>query len=163
MIIRNITGTILNLDYTNPISENANLEVGLETRFMDTRNQKNTTQHQFEYDDNNMPIPDGDDWFLTTGVGGSAFSYDRNIYSAYTNYNQKAGKFSMQLGLRAEQYEVDAVFDQGEETESCREEKFTLYPSVFLTYAPGGKNQFQLSYGRRIDRPSIGQVSPIRS
>ncbi len=158
-----VTGTILNLDYTNPISENAKLEVGLETRFRDTMNLKNTTQHQFVYDDNNMPISDGDDWFLTTGVGGSAFSYNRNIYSAYTNYNQKIGKFSMQIGLRAEQYEVDAIFDQGEETESYREEKFTLYPSAFFTYAPGEKNQFQLSYSRRVDRPSINQVNPIRS
>lgn len=37
-----------------------------------------------------------------------------------------------------------------------------MYPSAFLTYNPSKKHQYQLSYSRRVDRPSIGQVNPIR-
>ncbi len=37
-----------------------------------------------------------------------------------------------------------------------------MYPSAFLTYKPTDKNQYQLSYSRRVDRTDIGQVNPIR-
>ncbi len=86
----------MNLDYTNPSSENAKLELGLETRFRDTRNQYNSNRHQFLYDDNFIKIPDGNDWYLTAPIGNSSFSYDRNLYSAYTNFSQQFGKFGMQ-------------------------------------------------------------------
>ena len=39
---------------------------------------------------------------------------------------------------------------------------FEFYPSAFVTYAPSEKNSFQLNYSRRIDRPGIGQVNPIK-
>lgn len=158
-----VSSSILNLDYTNPLTENANLELGLETRIRDTRNQHNTTRHQFLYDDNNMMIPDGEGWFLTTPMGSSSFTYDRNIYSAYTNYRQQMGKLAMQLGVRVEQYEVEASFTENEKTENFKDDKFTVYPSAFFTYTPGEKNQFQVSYSRRVDRPGINQVNPIRT
>ncbi len=159
----NVTGTVVNLDYTNPLSEKTKLEMGLESRTSTTRNLYETDRHQFLYDDNNMRIPDGDGWFLTAPMGNSSFSYDRNIYSAYTNFNQEFGKLALQLGVRVEQYQVEAIFNQAEETEDYRDEKLTAYPSGFLTYSPGEKNQFQLSYSRRVDRPGIDQVNPIRS
>ena len=109
-----------------------------------------------------MKIPDGDDWYLTVPMGNTSFTYDRNIYSAYTNYNQQFGKLSMQLGVRVEQYTVDAVFTETEKTQTYRDEKITAYPSAFFTYSPGEKNQFQLSYSRRVDRPGVNQVNPIR-
>ena len=37
-----------------------------------------------------------------------------------------------------------------------------MYPSAFFTYSPSQKNQWQLSYSRRIDRPGIQQVNQIR-
>ena len=157
-----ITSTVMNLDYTNPLSENSKLEVGLEARFRSADNLYNTDRHQFVYDGNNMMIPDGNGWYETTPMGGSSFTYDRNIFSAYSNYGHEFGKLSMQLGVRVEQYEVDAVFNQSDESETYRDQKFTAYPSAFFTYSPGEKNQFQLSYSRRVDRPGVNQVNPIR-
>ncbi|MEN8227772.1 MAG: outer membrane beta-barrel family protein [Bacteroidota bacterium] len=162
-IHNDVTSTVINLDYTNPLSENAKLEMGLETRYSGTENQYNTDRHQFLYDDNNMMIPDGNGGFLTAPMAHSSFVYDRNIYSAYTNYSQQFGKLSMQVGVRVEQYEVEALFYQGEESENYRDDRITAYPSAFFTYTPGEKNQFQVSYSRRVDRPGIGQVNPIRS
>lgn len=161
-IYDDISTTIMNLDYTNPLTENIKLEVGLETRMRDMRNQYDTDRHQFLYDENGMKIPDGDDWYLTAPMGNTSFTYDRNIYSAYTNYNHQFGKLSMQLGVRVEQYTVDAVFTEAEETQIYKDDKFTAYPSAFFTYSPGEKNQFQLSYSRRVDRPGVNQVNPIR-
>ena len=133
--------TLLNLDYTNPISENSKIEVGAEIRTNETKNNRVTTQG---------------------GEDNSAFNYDRNIYSGYVNYNYKFNKLSMQLGARLEQYEVDGKFVKGIQNETYTDEIFSVYPSAFFTFNPSEKNQYQLSYSRRVDRPSLGQVNPIR-
>jgi outer membrane receptor protein involved in Fe transport len=135
------SNTLFNIDYTNPISEKSKLELGAEIRVNDTKNNRLTTQ---------------------LNVDNSSFKYDRNIYSGYVNYNQEFNKLSMQLGARLEQYEVEGTFVKGTETANYNDEIFSVYPSAFFTYNPSEKNQYQLSYSRRVDRPSIGQVNPIR-
>lgn len=153
--------TLLNLDYTNPLSDNTKLELGLELRLNNTDNSRVTNQHDFVYDDMGNRIPLGD-WYETEQRPNSAFSYDRSIYSGYVNLNHKVGKFSMQVGARLEQYEVDGDFMRGTEEATYSDSRFTVYPSAFFTFNPSEKNQFQLSYSRRVDRPSIKQVNPIR-
>jgi len=154
------SNTLLNLDYTNPLSENTKLELGLEFRLNDTENSRVTNQHDFVYVDGSM-VPDGD-WFVTEQKPNSAFTYDRSIYSGYVNLNHKINNLSMQLGARFEQYEVDGKFIKGDERAKYTDSRFTVYPSVFFTFTPSEKNQLQLSYSRRVDRPSIQQVNPIR-
>jgi outer membrane receptor protein involved in Fe transport len=133
--------TLLNIDYTNPLSKNSKLELGAEYRVNDTENNRVTTQ---------------------LNIDNSSFTYDRNIYSAYVNFNQKINKLSMQLGARFEQYEIEGEFTKGMESANYFDEIFSVYPSAFFTYTPSEKNQYQLSYSRRVDRPGIGQVNPIR-
>jgi outer membrane receptor protein involved in Fe transport len=153
---------LINLDYTNPISENVKMEVGLEARMDDTKNNNITNQHEFVYDTNGDLIDDGNGWYATELKGNSSFEYERKIYSGYANYNQTFNKLAVQLGARLEQYEVDGTFVKNTETATYKDEIFTVYPSAFFTYNANDKNQFQLSYSRRVDRPSIGQVNPIR-
>jgi outer membrane receptor protein involved in Fe transport len=45
---------------------------------------------------------------------------------------------------------------------SFRDSYTQLYPSAFLTYTPSEKHQYQLSVSRRVDRPGLSQVNPIR-
>ena len=133
--------TLVNLDYTKPLDDKSKLEIGGELRFDNTTNQNNTTQEN---------------------IDTSAFNYKRSMYSAYITYSRSFDKLMMQLGSRFEQYEVDGKFRQSSDRLGYRDEIFSIYPSVFLTYSPSKKNQFQFSYSRRVDRPSIGQVNPIR-
>jgi outer membrane receptor protein involved in Fe transport len=134
--------TLVNIDYTNPISKEGKLELGLEYRANNTANINLTNQE---------------------GNPNSSFDYDRKIYSGYVNYGHKFGKVTMQLGARLEQYEIDGLFNQdGENSETVTDQIFSVYPSTFFTYTPSEKNQFQLSYSRRVDRPNIGQLNPIR-
>lgn len=141
-INNNRQNTLVNLDYTNPISKNGKLELGLEYRVNKTDNTNITNQ---------------------VGFNNSSFTYDRDIYSAYANYGHKFGKVTMQLGARLEQYEIKGVFNQtGQPSATVTDEIFTLYPSAFFTYNPSDKNQWQFSYSRRVDRPGIQQVNPIR-
>ncbi len=154
--------TLLNLDYTNPVSENGKLELGLEYRVNDSENDSDTTQYEFVLDGNGDQIPDGNGGYLTQQTPEIDFTYDRNIYSAYANYNHQFEKISLQVGARFEQYEVDGVFNKGPETQTVTDDIFSIYPSAFVTFNPSEKNQFQVSYSRRVDRPSVDQINPIR-
>ncbi|HEX9979430.1 MAG TPA: TonB-dependent receptor [Flavobacterium sp.] len=128
--------TTVNLDYVKPISDKTNLELGAEARIIKSKNEYVTT--------------------LSPSLN-STYNYDLNIYSAYATYGQKFTKWGYQLGLRFESYEVRAtnfgmrVFE---------DDYITVYPSASLTYTPTEKNQWQLSYSRRVDRPSLEQTKP---
>lgn len=156
---------LYNLDYVNPLSDNGKLELGLEIRGDRSDNNQLTDQHRYVYDDNDQRIPDPDNpgYYLTEPLEpNSSFEYDRDIYSAYATYSHQWEKLTMQVGARFEQYEVDGLFIEGDQEEVVTDEIFSIYPSAFFTYNPSEKNQFQASYSRRVDRPSIQQVNPIR-
>ncbi|OMP31099.1 outer membrane beta-barrel family protein [Mangrovimonas sp. DI 80] len=134
--------TLINLDYVNPLSETSKLEIGAEYRANNADNFYNTTN---------------------TNLYDSDYEYNRSIYSFYTTYGQTFDKWSYQVGARIEQYEVEAIFDQvTQETSTFNDEKFSIYPSAFLTYNTSEKTSLQLSYSRRVDRPGLGQINPIR-
>ncbi len=155
--------TLVNLDYVKPFSDDGKLEMGLEYRHDGARNVYNTDRHRYLQDGSGMKIPDGQGGYETQLLPDSRFTYDRQIYSAYTTYGHKLGDLSFQAGVRVEQYEIEALFSEGDGDEPYSDSKLTAYPSAFVTYTPGQKNQFQLSYSRRVDRPGISQVNPIRA
>ena len=98
----------------------------------------------------------------------SDFEYTRNIYSLYGNFNKKIDKWSYQLGLRLENVAVTALEEKTSQPLNTTTKTpfsngyFEFYPSAYITYAPSEKNSFQINYSRRIDRPGIGQVNPIK-
>ena len=146
--------TTINLDYVNPLSENAKLELGVQARLYDnavTYNSDARVQNEF-----------GD--YIPTLTN---FDYERNIYSAYASYGNKLDKWSYQVGLRAETVQVEAIAVETDLTDNTlstfpfENDYLQVYPSAFLTYNPSEKNSYQLSYSRRVDRPGVGQVNPI--
>ncbi|MGB0836824.1 MAG: TonB-dependent receptor domain-containing protein [Flavobacteriaceae bacterium] len=147
------SNSLINLDYVNPLGENMKLELGLESRINNTQNQNITTQEDPVIEDSRVIYVDRPN---------SSFRYDREIYSAYVNFNQQLEKFSYQLGARFEQYLVDGNFQQGDDNQDYSDQIFSIYPSAYLNYNPSQKNNYQLSFSRRVDRPGIQQVNPIR-
>ena len=144
--------TKINLDYTNPLPKDAKLETGLETRI-------ETTNNNFNKD----------------LVYNSDFHYDRKIHSAYATYGKQWTKWGYQVGARFENYRADAKFNavdnqdsngNGNTTEiitaTFNDQINTVYPSGYLSYKLSDNNSFNFNYSRRVDRPSIGQVNPIR-
>lgn len=132
--------SLINLDYTNPLSETTKLELGLESRIENTENV-----------------------FILNNAYNSDFTYDRKIYSLYGNYSKKLGKWNLQLGARLEDYNAKAEFRKVNEPNGYFEDdRFTIYPSAFTTYTPNEINSFNFSISKRVDRPSISQINPIR-
>lgn len=136
--------TTLNLDYINPLTENSTLELGAEGRLIRTENDYVTT---------NPAV-------TNPALQNSNYTYDVDIFSAYATFGQKFEKFSYQLGARFESYKVKANFNRGEAT--FDDDYLTVYPSAYLTYSVNQNNMLQLSYSRRVDRPSIEQTKPVR-
>ncbi|MBT8210455.1 MAG: outer membrane beta-barrel family protein, partial [Eudoraea sp.] len=141
------TQTIANLDYVNPIDSISKIEAGLETRNFDTEVDYNSTGLSYNSSGELVPTP------------STAFDYGMDIYSAYLTFGQSREKWSYQLGVRVEDVTVKA------DTNAVRaftDEYTQVYPSAFLTYSPSEKNQLQVSVSRRVDRPGLSQVNPIR-
>ncbi len=137
--------TTLNLDYVNPLSEKSTLELGAEARVTRTSN---------DYTTGNLLVP--------IGNRSSNYTYDIDIYSAYATFGQKFEKFSYQLGARFESYKVQANLNVNNSKVAFDDDYITVYPSAYFTYNLNEKNMFQLSYSRRVDRPSLEQTKPIR-
>ncbi|TCN56448.1 TonB-dependent receptor [Flavobacterium circumlabens] len=133
----------MNIDYVNPLSEKSTLEAGAEARITRTGN---------DYATGN-PVVAAKDQI-------SNYTYDTDIYSAYVTFGQKYKKFSYQVGARFESYKVAANLNYGQK--KFDDDYITLYPSAYLTYNLNEKNTLQLSYSRRVDRPSLEQTKPIR-
>ncbi|MBF7090569.1 TonB-dependent receptor [Flavobacterium sp. ALJ2] len=130
-----------NVDYVNPLNEKTTLEAGAEARITKTNN---------DYITGN----------LLAALPVSNYTYDTDIYSAYVTFGQKYKKFSYQLGARFESYKVAANLNHG--LDKFDDDYITLYPSAYFTYKLNEKNTLQLSYSRRVDRPSLEQTKPIR-
>ncbi len=141
------TQTIANLDYVNPLDSISKLEIGVESRLFETNVDYSSTGLSFNATGDLIPTPSTD------------FDYNMDIYSAYMTFGQTRDKWSYQVGARIENVEVQA------DTNRIRAftDKYTeIYPSAFLTYKPNEKDQLQVSYSRRVDRPGLQQVNPIR-
>lgn len=132
-----------NVDYINPLNDKTTLELGAEARLTRTEN---------DYLTGNLAIDEASRL--------SNYTYDIDIYSAYVTFGQKFDKFSYQLGARFESYKAKANLNKGATV--FEDDYVTLYPSAYLTYNLNEKNMFQLSYSRRVDRPSLEQTKPIR-
>ena len=142
---------LVNLDYTKPL-ESGNLELGLEFRKQEFYNFINTNQEILTNSIPNLKL-----------IGNTELDYNRSIYSAYINYNREFKKISLQAGIRIEYFELDALFANTEQGNTpLKNQLFNAYPSAYITYHITEKDDLQLGYSRRIDRPSIYQVTPIQ-
>lgn len=143
-IDNNRSNITVNLDYIHPINEKSTLEIGLETRL-------NKTDNVYET--------------IRTDLNNANFSFDREIYSFYTTFGQKLNKWQYNIGVRLEDYNVKSIFDEVSQSQRVFTDKlFNVFPSGFLKYSPdeAQKNSYQVSFSRRIERPSLNQINPIR-
>lgn len=91
------------------------------------------------------------------------FVYDENVNAVYANYSRKLGKIGFQAGLRVEQTisEGDLTAMKQVNDQNVKRDYVDFFPSGGLTYQLNEKNQFGLTYSRRIDRPSYQDLNPF--
>ena len=146
LIGTNRENTTLNLDYENRLGDSKKLEAGLEARIQNTDNSYETTNPNFV---------------------NANYDLDRNIYAGYISYSHELGKWSYQVGARLEAFDQASQFiEQGSQATQFNDLIYAIYPSAFLTYVPNPttqKNSFNLGVSRRVDRPNLTQINPMRA
>jgi len=88
------------------------------------------------------------------------YKYIDQIYAGYLTYGRQKDKFSYQIGTR-----VESSFYSGELIDSNKTFRIiypvSLFPSGSITYDLNAKDNVQVSYSRRINRPSFFQIIPF--
>ncbi|MAL17969.1 MAG: hypothetical protein CL670_00785 [Balneola sp.] len=139
----------LDIDYEQPLGESAKMEAGL--RF------------NYDWQDNDYTVEEfqNGNWVRTPENIGAAdnFIYLENVNAAYAIFNGELKPFTYQLGIRAENTNIESELDQSGTTSSQSYTDF--FPSVFLSYTINELNSLQASYSRRISRPWSGQLLPF--
>jgi outer membrane receptor protein involved in Fe transport len=135
-------------DFVNPISKNSKMEMGLRAAL------RTFTSFNDNYIKNNQ-----DQYILIPGLSNN-YKFNDAVYAAYTTYSQQIKDFSFQLGLRVESSEYNGtLITQNQKFEN--KFPFSLFPSTFLSYKLTGKQDVQLNYSRKINRPNFFQLIPF--
>lgn len=141
------TDYLVQVNYESPLGDASTFELGgqAETRIITSDyNAEIATETGFE------PIP---------GFTND-FDYFERIGGVYAQYAYRSEKISIQTGLRAE-FTAVRTEDILESTENLKKDYLNLFPSLSLRYTLSETTSSQLSYGRRIRRPSFGSLNPF--
>lgn len=139
------------VDYTHPLKGNAKLEMGVKSSYVNTENKAN----YFEY---------GTGQWETDYTKTNFFNYKENINAAYVSVNKQLDKkWGVQAGLRFENTNLEGLqYGNPTRKDSAFERSYNgFFPTVYVSYNASKDNQFGLSYGRRIDRPSYEDLNPF--
>lgn len=139
------------IDYSQPIAKRAIIETGYKGIFRYLSS---------DYERANLV----NDEFVIDPLNTNVFDFNEQIHAVYSQYTGWTGekdepKWKYNLGLRAEQ-----VWNEGktlDEAEAFTNDYFNLFPSANLFYYTPKRNNFKLSYSRRINRPGLGQLNPF--
>jgi hypothetical protein len=101
----------------------------------------------------------------------NAFVYKENINALYVNYNRAFKKLKVQLGLRIENTNIRGYtggFQWKDNGYHSYDSTFTRhytdpFPNIGLSFSTNASNQWQVIYGRRIDRPNYEDMNPFET
>ncbi len=135
------------IDYIHPLKGNAKFEAGVKSSYVETDNDAQYSN-----------LVNGT-WKQDAGRSNH-FIYKENINAAYVNTSKEFNKkWSGQLGLRLEN--THAKGNQITTGEKFTRDYTQLFPTAYVGFKMNDKNQFALSYGRRIDRPDYEDLNPF--
>ena len=140
------------MDYTHPLKNNARIEAGWKSSYVETVNKAN------------YYLLNNDEWMTDYGKT-NYFDYNENINAAYISLNkQLTKKWGLQTGLRFENtnYKGHQYGNPTKGDSSFKRTYNSWFPTVYISYGADKNNQFGLSFGRRIDRPGYQNLNPFR-
>ncbi|MCC6280153.1 MAG: TonB-dependent receptor [Saprospiraceae bacterium] len=92
------------------------------------------------------------------------FIYDERTTAGYINYNRMFGKkLNIQAGLRAENTDYEGQLLSTKKDTVNTNNYTELFPSAALTYTFNPKMGLNVTYSRRIDRPSYQDLNPFEN
>jgi outer membrane receptor protein involved in Fe transport len=135
-------------DFTNPITEKIKMEMGARA----------SIRNYNSFNDNLFFNPNSSTYVSIPGLY-SIYKFKDEVYAAYTTYSQQIKKFSYQVGGRIESSRyTGSLISKGLEFKN--KYPFSFFPSVFLSQKLTDKQDLQLNYSRKINRPNFFQLIP---
>jgi outer membrane receptor protein involved in Fe transport len=140
----------LQTDYSHPLGKAGIIELGLKSAMR---------RIDLDYDVEELNNV-SNEWINLTRVSNH-FKYDESIHAVYGLMGNQHGSFQYQVGIRVEKTLVNSILeDTGEKNEK---DYIHAFPSVHLSNEFEGGNEIQLSYSKRIKRPSYRNLNPFNS
>jgi len=139
---------VLQANYIQPFESWGRIETGFKS------NIKNVTMRNDYLDYDNFTS----DWQINF-LSQNYFDYKEQIHAGYLIYTNEISQFKYQFGLRGEQAIIDGNLIN--RNEKFSNNYFSLYPTIHLGYSISKVDEIQLSYSRRVDRPSNRQLNPF--
>lgn len=139
------------MDYTLPLKNNARLEMGWKSSYVQTVNKAN------------YYMLSNDEWETDYGKT-NYFDYKENVNAAYVSLNKPIStKWSVQAGLRFENTNYKGYqYGNPVKGDSSFNRSYTnLFPTIYISYNASKDHQFNTSFGRRIDRPDYESLNPF--
>ncbi len=136
-------------DYENQMNDKNKIEAGMRAAI---RNFKNESLQSF-YDDSSGV-------YITIPSISNNYKFRDEVYAAYGTYTRKANKWNYQIGLRAESSNYNGTLLNKDSSYKV-DFPISLFPSAFVTYRLSDKQDIQLNYSRRINRPNFFQLLPF--
>ena len=143
------------IDYVHPFLTNAQWEIGAKY----TNRNINSLSEVTEKDSLGVYHPLSDYCY--------DYEYSEQVASFYTSLGNEWGRWSGQVGLRAEMTDImtnlKGYAHDGNDSINGGKPYIDFFPSAHINYSVNEFDQFQVSYTRRIRRPGFWQMSPFRS
>lgn len=143
----------LQTDYENPLSDDSRLELGGRVAIRDMANAND--QYRYNY---------GTSKYEIVPAVSNRYKFTDRVYAAYASYSFKVNRFSYQLGLRAESSNYTGTLQKTNGADSAQFNvnfPLSLFPSVFITYKVDDRQDLQINYSRRVNRPNFFQLMPF--
>lgn len=140
------TDSEVQVDYVLPLGKDSRFEAGYSGDFL-----KQVTDFEVKRNQDGSLVSDP----RYTNI----LDYREKINALYTQYGTKFNKFSVLLGLRWEDSNID--INQLTSNEFINRRYNNFFPSAFFTYELSEASNVSLSYSRRISRPRGRQINPF--
>ena len=137
------------IDFSNPITPKMKIEAG----------GRIAIRNFYSYNNNFIKNPQTGEYTSIASLNNT-YEYKDRVMAAYATFAQQLNKFNYQLGLRVESSKYDGTLISQNKSFS-NEFPFSLFPSAFATYKLTEKQDLQLNYSRKINRPNFFQLIPF--
>lgn len=137
------------IDFENPISDKLKIESGARI----------SVRNFYSFNDNFFKNPFTGQ-YQTIAALNNQYKFNDRVLAGYFTYAQKIKKLNYQLGIRIESSRYNGTLISKSQDFS-NSFPFALFPSAFFTYALSSKQDVQLNYSRKINRPNFFQLIPF--
>lgn len=139
------------IDYTHPLPKDMKVEAGYKGNIRWMRNDFRSESFDFNQQE-----------FVNDAGLTNAFEFTEHVHAGYVTFAQKIKKFQYKLGFRAEYTSAESrLVDPANNIFINNYPSF--FPTVNLSYELKNSQQLQLSFSRRIERPSTWALNPFPS